>query len=154
MTSDHPTTGASVGAGLAPAPVDETPVDITEIMRQVRRKISERQGRQSDDELSQNLHLANEQWDKSYAPLHLSPSRSGLGKAWDVVRLRLHHEVRGYLDPMIFRQSEFNGTLVRVLNILSRRFNNGATVAEIESLRDEVIQLREQVRRLEERLPR
>ncbi len=94
MTIDQPATSASdatnvsVGAGLAPA---HTPVDIAEIMRQVRRKISERHDRQSADELCQKLHLANEQWDKCYSPLHLPPSRSGLGKAWDVARLRLHH---------------------------------------------------------------
>jgi cell division protein FtsB len=59
--------------------------------------------------------------------------------------------VRGYLDPMIYRQTEFNAAVVRALNSLSRRSQYGASEAELESLRDEIVQLRERVRQLEER---
>lgn len=131
-------------------PIPDTPVDVAAVMRQVRERISERQGRQVDQELGANLARANEQWDKAYEPLQLAPSRSPLGRGWDVVRNRLHHEVRGYLDPMIFRQTDFNASVVRTLNNLVRRAP--ANTAELENLRDEVIQLRERIRQLEERL--
>ena len=128
------------------------PVDVAAIMRQVRRRISERQGPQIDHEIAQTLDVANQQWDKIYEPLQLPPLRSRLGRIWNLLRLHLHHEVRGYLDPMIYRQTEFNSSVVRTLNNLARRGQFAAPEAELESLRDEIIQLRERIRQLEARL--
>jgi hypothetical protein len=126
-------------------------VDVAAIMRQVRRHISERQGRQVDQELVQALDTTNEQWDKVYEPLHLAPGHSLPGRVWDVLRMRLHQEVRSYLDPMVYRQTELNASIVRVLNNLLRRSSFFARAAEIEALHDEIIQLREQVRQLQEK---
>ena len=67
-------------------------------------------------------------------------------------RARIHGEVRAYLDPMIFRQSEFNGAVVRSLNSLSRQRRNAVDRAELEGLRDEVILLRDELRRLRDEL--
>ncbi len=131
---------------------DTPPVDVAAIMRQVRRRISERQGPKVDQEIAQTLDVVNQQWDKVYEPLRLPPSQSQLGRAWNIFRTRIHHEVRGYLDPMIYRQTEFNSGVVRTLNNLARRSQFAANEAEIESLRDEVIQLRERIRQLETRL--
>jgi hypothetical protein len=131
---------------------DTPPVDVAAIMRQVRRRISERQGPKVDQEIAQTLDVVNQQWDKIYEPLRLPPSQSRLGRAWNIFRTRIHHEVRGYLDPMIYRQTEFNSGVVRALNNLARRGQFAANEAEIESLRDEVIQLRERIRQLEMRL--
>lgn len=130
-------------------PVEPT-VDVGAIMRQVRRQISERQGRQIDHELMTALDQANQQWNSVYEPLNLPPAASVQGWAWQKIRDRLHHEVRSYLDPMVYRQSDFNASVVRVLNNLMRRSNFAASTAEVESLHDELIQLREQVRQLQE----
>lgn len=67
-----------------------------------------------------------------------------------MLRNRLHHEVHSYLDPLIFRQTEFNGSVVRALNTMARRLRGVAPAAEFEALRDEVALLREQVRLLQE----
>jgi GT2 family glycosyltransferase len=137
-----------------PEPSEQTTtdelVDIAAIMRQVRRQISERRVLQDTGALAQALDQLNEQWDKVYEPLHLAPARAVLGRAWDVVRARLHNEVRSYLDPMVYRQTELNANIVRVLNQLSQRSRTPSDADEIEALRDEVMQLREQVRQLEE----
>jgi hypothetical protein len=131
-------------------PVEPT-VDVGAIMRQVRRQISERQGRQIDHELMTALDQANQQWNSVYEPLSLPPAASSVqGWAWHKIRDRLHHEVRSYLDPMVYRQTDFNASVVRVLNNLMRRSNFAASAAEVESLHDELIQLREQVRQLQE----
>ena len=145
-------TQANTGDNQAQLDVHDAPVDVAAIMRQVRRRIAERQGPQVDNELGQTLHTLNGQWDKIYEPLRLPAARGVLGRVWNVVRSRLHHEVRGYLDPMIYRQTELNAGLVRALNSLSRRGQYGASEAELESLRDEILQLQEQVRKFEERL--
>lgn len=128
----------------------EEPVDIAAIMRQVRRQISERHALRDTGELAQALDQLNERWDKVYEPLHLAPARAAIGRVWDVLRVRLHNEVRGYLDPMVYRQTELNANIVRALNQLSQRNRAQPGADEIEALRDEVIQLREQVRQLEE----
>ncbi|NJO04902.1 MAG: glycosyltransferase [Chloroflexaceae bacterium] len=145
-----------------PTPVDTTPEaepsqapavpDVTEIMRQVRRQIAERQGRNVEGDLRAALDALNQQWNTIYEPLHLAPGASQLGRLWEVARTRFHHEVRGYLDPMIYRQTEFNANTVRALNNMLRRSEFAASTVELESLRDEVIQLREQVRLLQEQL--
>jgi GT2 family glycosyltransferase len=129
---------------------DLEPVDVAEIMRQVRARIVERQGRQSDAAVDQALGDANRLWDKVHTPLTLPAGGSPLSRAWELLRNRMHHEVRSYLDPMIFRQTEFNGSVVRTLNSMARRLRSVAPAAELEALRDEVTLLREQVRRLEE----
>jgi O-antigen chain-terminating methyltransferase len=128
----------------------EPPVDVAAIMRQVRRQISERQGRQIDHDITTALHHANQQWNAVYEPLNLPSVSSVQGWAWHRLRDRLHAEVRSYLDPMIYRQTEFNASVVRVLNNLMRRSSFAATTAEVESLRDELMQLREQVHKLQE----
>lgn len=135
---------------LTNAPEPEPPVDVAAIMRQVRRQISVRQSKQTDADLQAAIDALNQQWDRIYAPLELPPSASLAGQAWLQLSTRLHHEVRSYLDPMIFRQTEFNANLVRALNHLFHRTTSSASVDEIEALRDEIIQLREQVRRLQE----
>jgi GT2 family glycosyltransferase len=128
----------------------EPPVDVAAIMRQVRRQISERQGHQIDHDMTTALHHANQQWNAVYEPLNLPSVSSVQGWAWHKLRDRLHAEVRSYLDPMMYRQTEFNASVVRVLNNLMRRSNFAATTAEIESLRDELMQMREQVRQIQE----
>lgn len=133
-----------------PTAGEAEPVDVAAIMRQVRARIVERQGRQSDAAVDLALGDANRLWDKVHTPLTLAAGGSPLSRAWEVLRTRLHHEVRSYLDPMIFRQTEFNGSVVRSLNTMARRLRNTAPAAELEALRDEVALLREQVRQLQE----
>jgi len=132
----------------SPEPVDD-PVDVAAIMRQIRRQISERRDHQDNHDLDNALHSVNTGY-AIYEPLRLPPSSSLPGRAWDVLRVRLHHEVRGYLDTMIYRQQEFNAAVVRSLNSLARRAAASDVSSEVEALRDELIQLREQVRLLRE----
>ena len=150
MATDEQT-ATPLSGGTAPD-ADEAPLDVAAIMRQIRRKIDERQVRASSGEIEQALARANQQWNTIFEPLRLPAASFALGRFWNIVRVRFHHEVRGYLDPMIYRQTEFNSSVVRVLNGLFHRTQVLGVQAEIEALRDEVIQLREQVRRLEERL--
>ena len=133
-----------------PAPEPEPAVDVAAIMRQVRRQISLRQRKQTDYDLQAAIDALNQQWDRVYAPLELPASATLTGRAWAQLSTRMHHEVRSYLDPMIFRQTEFNANLVRALNHLLHRTSSSASMDEIEALRDEIIQLREQVRQLQE----
>jgi GT2 family glycosyltransferase len=150
----------------APAPIDqenamttpdnaapqEEPVDVAAIMRQIRKNIAERREREDDRELDRALAEVNERWSGIHEPLRLPPAASLPGRAWDVFRTRLHHGVRGYLDGMIFRQTEFNSSVVRALNSLARRERAPNVGPEVEALRDEIIQLREELRRLREQV--
>lgn len=160
MSGERPLAAAPPSAHTLPQEPMSTPtsesesVDVAAIMRQIRRQISERRERQDDRALEQALRDANQSWDKVFAPLQLPPAGSLPGRAWELLRTRLHQEVRGYLDAMIFRQTEFNAAVVRALNALSRRGDAPAADPEVEALRDELIQLREEVRQLRERLGR
>jgi GT2 family glycosyltransferase len=145
---DPPPTQPDPPPPPSPEPVDD-PVDVAAIMRQIRRQISERRDHQDNHDLDSALHVVNASY-AIYEPLRLPPSSSLPGRAWDVLRVRLHHEVRGYLDTMIYRQQEFNAAVVRSLNSLARRAAASDVSSEVEALRDELIHLREQVRLLRE----
>ena len=145
---DPPPTQPDPPPPPSPEPADD-PVDVAAIMRQIRRQISERRDHQDNHDLDSALHVVNASY-AIYEPLRLPPSSSLPGRAWDVLRVRLHHEVRGYLDTMIYRQQEFNAAVVRSLNSLARRAAASDVSSEVEALRDELIHLREQVRLLRE----
>lgn len=130
----------------------EEPVDVAEIMRQIRRQIAERREHEDDRELDRALAEVNERWNRIHEPLKLAPAASLPGRAWELLRTRIHHEVRGYLDAMIFRQTEFNSAVVRALNSLARRDRSPGANPEVEALRDELIQLREELRQLREQV--
>lgn len=131
--------------------VPPDPVDVAAVMQQIRRRISARQHERTDAEMHAALHQANEQWNRVYEPLNVTPARSLVGSAWRFFSVRLHREVRTYLDPMLFRQSEFNSSMVRALNALARRAPADVS-NDVEALRDELMQLRERVRQLEEQM--
>jgi GT2 family glycosyltransferase len=131
-----------------PAP---DPVNVAAVMQQIRRRISARHVERTDAELDATLHQVNQQWDKVYEPLNVTPAGSPIGLIWRFFRVRIHREVRSYLDPMIFRQTDFNASVVRAINILARRPQADAS-DEVEALRDELMQLRERVRQLEEQV--
>ncbi|NJM07997.1 hypothetical protein HC891_20105 [Candidatus Gracilibacteria bacterium] len=142
---------ATVMSETTPLESYTDPADVAAIMRQIRRKIEERQSRDTSGELDQALGLVNSGYN-IYQPLSLPPAASLPGRAWDIFRMRLHHEVRSYLDAMIFKQTEFNSATVRALNNLARRSRYSASTSEVESLRDEIIVLREEIRRLREEM--
>jgi hypothetical protein len=75
-----------------------------------------------------------------------------LGRLWAAVRQSIHGEVRAYLDPMIWRQTELNAATVRSLNALVRELYGGPLAKSLRALNLEVYSLRKELRALKERL--
>jgi hypothetical protein len=103
-------------------------------------------------DLEQNLNMLGAHWNQLYEPFEAKRQTPLLGDLWARIRRRIHEEVRSYLDPMIFRQSELNGAIVGSLNTLARGFYGGSLARSLQVLHQEVGALREQVRSLQEQL--
>lgn len=103
-------------------------------------------------ELEENLKMLNTRWNQIYEPLEVKRRTPLLGDLWARIRRRFHEEVRSYLDPMIYRQSEVNGAIVSALNLLVRGFYGGSLARSLQSLHREVLELRKQVEELQRHL--
>ena len=105
-------------------------------------------------ELEENLKVLNTRWNQIYEPLEVKRRTPLLGDLWARIRRRFHEEVRSYLDPMIYRQSEINGAIVSTLNLLARGFYGGSLARSLQTLQREVHELRKQVEDLQRHLRR
>ena len=142
-------------------------LDVEQIMAEIREQIAQRQqdGELDSPELScygvfqaippdldHSMHEINVRWDKVYEPLAVDSRTPVVGQAWAAVRRSLHGQVRAYLDPMIWRQTEFNASVVHSLNILVRELYKGPLTRELQALTREVFHLRKENEALNERL--
>ncbi|MBN1484463.1 MAG: hypothetical protein JXA37_07045 [Chloroflexia bacterium] len=145
-------------------------LDVEGIMAEIREKIAQRQ-KEGDvtgapelssygvfqvipPDLEHSMHELNERWNKVYEPLSVRSRIPLFGQLWAMVRRRLHGEVRSYLDPMIWRQTEFNAAVVRSLNIAVQYLYQGALTREVQALIREVNYLRRENEALKQRLQR
>lgn len=142
-------------------------LDVEQIMAEIREQIAQRQrdGELDQPELSSygvfqaippdlegGMHEINVRWNRIYEPLDVTSRLPLIGPAWAAVRRRLHGEVRAYLDPMIWRQTEFNAAVVRSLNALVRELYKGTLTRELKALTREVFYLRKENEALKQRL--
>ncbi len=142
-------------------------LDVERIMVEIRAQIAERQEqgelvepdlnhyrlfRGIPPELSENQRDLNTRWDQIYEPFEVRSRLPVLGPLWAMIRRRIHGEVRAYLDPMIWRQVEFNASAVRSLNALVREVYEGLFAANLQALNREVLRLRAENHALQARV--
>jgi O-antigen chain-terminating methyltransferase len=106
------------------------------------------------EELDQHLRELNTRWDQLYEPFEVKSRTPLIGELWASLRRHIHQEVRSYLDPMIWRQSELNAAFVSSLNLLTTGLYGGSLARSLQKLYQEIAALREQVQTLEEQLRR
>ncbi len=104
------------------------------------------------EELDRHLKTLNETWERLYEPTpEVTKGKTPLvNNLWASMRQQVHKEVRAYLDPMIYRQSELNSAVISVLNILTQGFYGGSLARSLMALYREVAELRREVARLQE----
>jgi hypothetical protein len=103
-------------------------------------------------DLEKNLEDLNERWNQVYEPHQVESSTPVLGNLWAAIRRRIHEEVRSYLDPMIYRQSDIYGAVVASLNVLAKGLYGGSLASDLQTLYAEMLRLKQQVLDLESRL--
>jgi len=79
---------------------------------------------ESSDAIRRDLGYINSNWDIHNNSYFISSHRPYIGKFVVKGRQLIHGEVRRYVDPMISRQAEFNGSTVRLLNQVSTQYVN------------------------------
>ena len=110
----------------------EVEIDVEEIMSRIRENIrrrkeashlQENQKLESNDidrDLNRDLNFINSNWDVKNNEYHISSHRPMVGKPLVKGRELVHNEVRRYVDPVIQKQTEFNASMVRILNNSTR----------------------------------
>jgi hypothetical protein len=104
------------------------------------------------EELEQNLLQLKQQANQIYEPFQVQSQTPLIGKLWASLRRNIHEEVRAYLDPMIWRQSDVNSVLTSSLNMLTTGLYGGSLAQSLQALCKEVSELRQRVRDLEDQL--
>lgn len=148
---------------LAPeAPAAEEMIDIEVIMRQIREHLAQQRGGQPaaaiemtgaafDAGFYEELHAANQDFDRLYVAPYLTPSRLPvLGGLWQRVRAAFHGLVIFYVNRLAEAQMRFNTHAVRVLNEIVRSVDQADTADEVARLTRRVQMLEERLQRLEE----
>lgn len=103
-------------------------------------------------DLDEKLKEVNARSGQIYEPFDVSSRTPVLGDLWAALRRRIHEEVRSYLDPMVWRQSEFNTLVSQILNIVAKGLYGGSLARSLQTLHREVQLLRQQVADLQDQV--
>ncbi len=89
----------------------------------------------SESNLQRDLEYVNSNWDIQNNSYFISSHRPVVGKFLVRGRDLVHGEVRRYVDPVVWKQTEFNGSTARLLNNAAGKFSYFYNM--IEQLRSE-----------------
>lgn len=142
--------------------IDETAVDIEAIMRQIRAHLAQTRGGQAsapveaprfsilDREVYDELHEANQEFDKGHVAPYLTPTRLPLiGGLWQRLRAQMHALVTFYVNQAVDAQVRFNTRAIRVLNGIVHSIDMDQTAERVERLERRVQELEARLARLE-----
>jgi O-antigen chain-terminating methyltransferase len=150
-----------------PEETQDDALDVEQIMAEIRQEIAQRQQdgelaepdlsiyrpfQNAPDELETSQRELNTCWDQIYEPYEVRSRIPLLGRFWAAIRRRFHGEVRAYLDPMIWRQTDFNAAAVRSLNVVVRELYGGPLARNLQAMNRELLYLRKEVQTLRKRL--
>jgi len=103
---------------------------VEEMVRKIKENIKARSGseKQNDllaqaDAIAKDFAYINSNWDIQNKSYFIISHRPIIGNALIKGRELVHGEVRRYVDPMIWKQNEFNISVVRILNDTTRRLS-------------------------------
>ena len=145
------------------------PLDVEQIMAEIRADIAHRQQRGELEEpelggyrpfqsippdLMESQKECNTRWNQIYEPFEVRSRLPLLGRLWAALRRSIHSEVRSYLEPMVYRQIDFNAAAVHGLNALVRELYGGPRAKNLRDLNREVLALRRQLQELQARVQR
>lgn len=151
---------------------EEQSVDVAEIMREIRETLAQRRAERGTpapilpdlslplDEQEggvlgvgarKSLHKASQLAEAIYVDYPIRWRNPIVGRAWAVVRRKIHGEVRTYVDAMVARQMAFNSAVVRVIQRLVEHLEARRAEDRIAALEEEVERLRQRIAELDER---
>ena len=134
-------------------------INVEEIMGKIRENIRKRKGAGAFSEKSVDLHKGslpegsfsenntrrdldylNSNWDTQNSSYFISSHRPVVGRYLIKGRELVHGEVRRYVDPVVWKQSEFNRSAVKLLNDVSNRLDQlrPEIDTKIDQLRPEI----------------
>jgi 2-polyprenyl-3-methyl-5-hydroxy-6-metoxy-1,4-benzoquinol methylase len=136
--------------------INEEEINVEEIMAKIRENIRKRKGTGvfpekntgnlqqgplpeaplSESNFQRDLEYINSNWDIQNNNYFISSHRPVVGKFLVRGRDLVHGEIRRYVDPIVWKQTEFNGSTVRLLNDTAGKFSYYNS--RIEQLRSEM----------------
>jgi len=143
---------------------DDQEIDVSKIMEKIRENIRSRKGNVlcsetkagdgAPTEIERDLKYINANWQIQNSSYFISSHQPIIGKPLVKMRGLVHGEVRRYVDPVIFRQNEFNACTVRLLNESLRRTDrlektiDGLNETLDQWRRETVLETREEMERI------
>lgn len=115
--------------------INDQEIDVEEIMCKIRKKIAEKRVAGSaqgttlidNSDMTRGLHrdirYLNSNWDIRNNSYFVSSHRPVIGTVLKKGRMLVHGEVRRYVDPIIFKQNEFNSSTSGLLSAVLRRLD-------------------------------
>lgn len=118
----------------------EREIDVEEIMGKIRENIRKRKELAvypekntevlhrgpsvciGDSNIQRDLEYINSNWDTQNNSYFISSHRPVVGRFLIKGRELVNGEIRRYVDPIVWKQTEFNGSIVRLLNDAAGRF--------------------------------
>ncbi|QLJ52189.1 MAG: SAM-dependent methyltransferase [Candidatus Fermentimicrarchaeum limneticum] len=107
-------------------------IDVRKIMRRIQHNIKERKkklfkfdkiGKESSDSqkylIKLDLNSVNANFDTENKSYRISSHRKFLGPFLKIGRGLVHGEIKRYVDPVLWKQKEFNASVARILNYFS-----------------------------------
>lgn len=144
--------------------INEEEIDVEKIMGKIRENIRKQKGAgifpeknpgdfqqgpllnapRSESNLQRDLEYVNSNWDIQNNTYFISSHRPVVGKFLVKGRDLVHGEVRRYVDPVVWKQTEFNESTARLLNDSVGKFSYFSN--KIEQLQSEMNSRIEQLR--------
>jgi 2-polyprenyl-3-methyl-5-hydroxy-6-metoxy-1,4-benzoquinol methylase len=119
--------------------ISDEEINVEEVMLKIKENIKRRRARDIQGiETHEELDYINSSWDIQNKGFSISSHRPILGKFLVKVRELILGEIRRYVDPMIWRQKEFNSRIAKILNTTTKRLDRISPQIEDEIAQSEL----------------
>jgi len=120
--------------------ISDEEINVEEVMLKIKENIKRRTSRDVQSiETHKELDYINSGWDIQNNGYFISSHRPILGKFLVGARELIHGEVQRYVDPTIWKQKEFNSSIVKILNNTTKRLDRISSQIEDEIAQSESI---------------
>jgi 2-polyprenyl-3-methyl-5-hydroxy-6-metoxy-1,4-benzoquinol methylase len=120
--------------------ISDEEINVEDVMLKIKENIKRRRARDVQGiETHEELAYINSSWDIQNKGFFISSHRLILGKFLVKVREFILGEIRRYVDPTIWKQKEFNSSIVKILNTTTKRLDRISSQIEDEIAQSELI---------------
>ena len=120
--------------------ISDSEINVAEVMLKIKENIKRRRARDVQAiETHKQLDYINSSWDIQNNGFFISSHRPILGRFLVKGRELILGEIRRYVDPTIWKQNEFNSSIVKIMYNTTKRLDKISSQIEDEIAQSELI---------------